>query len=135
MTPKQLFESKWFDKYTKWITKDSNGFVEGWTIKPLAKHPRWVNEEISIPIHITLEWESDDWTKCIYERENSMIGMCGYYYDRVKSCKQIGILKEVFPETQAPFKIVNGGEWKVFEPLTAEDLRMIKKANGIKETI
>lgn len=73
MTPKQLFESKWFDKHTKLITKDSNGFVESWTTKPLTKHPRWVNEEISIPIHIILEWESDDWTKCIYELDENRI--------------------------------------------------------------
>jgi len=134
MTPKQLMELEGFNPDIKWIAKNKSGRNCGFSDEPEAfvdgdDEGMWVAEGFIADIPFTLDWPTDDWTKCIYEREKPMIGMWGFYSD-VQENIQIGKLTGndlVFD--------VNDRFYGYFKSLNAEDLRMIKKANGIEETI
>jgi len=79
MTPKQLTELEGFDKLIKWIVKERCGICFGHVNKPAIKTsiPKidpgglyWESIGMIVErIPFTLEWESDDWTKCIYEKQ------------------------------------------------------------------
>ena len=135
-------ELEGFDKRIKWIVVDHSGLTLGFKkskpeIVDTIAHSYWKSEEVVDIIPFTLDWPTDDWTKYVYEREKDkkdMIGEWGSFGDSKEEATTFGVLGEIDKNNMYVREGKSCG-WNYFTPLTAEDLRAIKEANGIKETI
>ena len=71
ITIDQLLESVDLDFEPRWVTKDKSGTISIWTDKPSKDFASntWLEQTEFVVLHFIklAEFESKDWTECIYE--------------------------------------------------------------------
>jgi hypothetical protein len=95
---------------------------------PYTSDDYWDGDQ-PIPLPFTLKWESEDWTECIYEREQKdIIGDIGRFYISSTS-SFIGVLGTMETEDGVSYYYPRGSmdRYLKFELLTSEEMENIKE--------